>query len=565
MIPHCYNGYTLRDEELKDFDVGWEALGSGTSRKRRSTPDAQTEDEWFELMSNVSQGERDETTIRRKRALDPITSAGSGRNRRKKKRLLKSSSPKTYTIKDTAVLPNGKVLSCLERWRHQTMTELRGFPYWGTLALYSGSGYVANLGYDAENAYTVIADLHSNGWIDVQTRAVFVEFTVYNANTNLFGIISIFIEFPPSASAFTRVQYQAARFYLHLSSGEALAHILVMFFMAYFLYREAKLVRKQRWAYFKGFWNWIEAILVVCEFLTIILFLARLYEVDRNLLQFRENPNDYVGFQHAGNADGLMMSVLGALVFFYILRFLRLLRFNKNFLVLGRTISRISAPILSFCIPFTFAFIAFALFAFSVFGTELEDYASFMRTMVTQFSMALGDFDFEALVMVNPVLGPLYFFAFVGLNVMVLMNIFIAIINDSYAEVQEENQEVVNEYEIIDYVTGKLRDNLQAKFKNGSVVPIKKRKKKKKKKGKIPDSTRACSEDLDCCGARLDEMVDVIKENLDQEALVEERFWAVPEERRKDLFFRLLCIMESDKLEYYTDESESDCSEESDA
>ena len=117
------------------------------------------------------------------------------------------------------------------------MTELRGFPYWGTLALYSGSGYVANLGYDAENAYTVIADLHSNGWIDVQTRAVFVEFTVYNANTNLFGIISIFIEFPPSASAFTRVQYQAARFYLHLSSGEALAHILVMFFMAYFLYR----------------------------------------------------------------------------------------------------------------------------------------------------------------------------------------------------------------------------------------------------------------------------------------------------------------------------------------
>ena len=477
MIPHCYNGYTLPDEELKDFDVGWEALASGTSRKRRSTPDAQTEYEWFELMSNVSQGERDETTIRRKRALDPIMSAGSGRNRRKKKRLLKSSSPKTYTIKDTAVLPNGKVLSCLERWRHQTLTELRGFPYWGTLALYSGSGYVANLGYDAENAYTVIADLHSNGWIDVQTRAVFVEFTVYNANTNLFGIISIFIEFPPSASAFTRVQYQAARFYLHLSSGEALAHILVMFFMAYFLYREAKLVRKQRWAYFKGFWNWIEAILVVCEFLTIILFLARLYEVDRNLIQLRENPNDFVGFQYAASADAALCYVLGVLVFFYTLRFLRLLRFNKNFLVIGKTLRRISTPVLGFCLPFFFGFIAFGLFAFSVFGSELLDYSTFTMTMVTQFSMTLGDFDFEALVMADPILGPLYFFAFIGLNMFILMNMFLAIINDCYAEVQEEEEGAENEYEVLDYVM----KNVQKTFSKRTKVAPKRTKKKKAK------------------------------------------------------------------------------------
>ena len=541
MIPHCYNGYSVSDEEVEDYDVGWEPLDTSVSRKRRSAPGLETEIEWFELISNGNKREENQTIFRRKRALDPIMSASSGRNRRKKKRLLASSSPKTYVIKENAILPSGKILSCLERWRHQTMTELRGFPYWGTIAMYSGSGYVANLGYNSESAFTVIADLHSNGWIDIQTRSIFVEFTVYNANTNLFGIVSIFIEFPPSAAAFTRVQYQAAQFYLHLSGGQTLAHVLVIFFMMYFFYREARLVYKQRWAYFKGFWNWIETILVVCEFMTIILFLARLYEVDRNLLQLRENPNDYVGFQYAGNADAVLSYVLGALVFFYILRFLRLLRFNKNFLVIGKTISRISDPILSFCIPFLFGFIAFALFAFSVFGSELEDYASFMRTMVTQFSMTLGDFDFEALVMVNPLLGPLYFLAFVGLNVMVLMTIFIAIINDSFAEVQEETQEIENEYEIIDYVTGKLRDGFNAKFTRAKVAP---QKKKKKKKAKIPASTRKCSNQLDSCGERLDEIVGVVDKNLAQEALMEEQFWAVPIEKRKeDMFFRILCLM----------------------
>jgi hypothetical protein len=227
--------------------------------------------------------------------------------------------------------------------------------------------------------------------------------------------------------------------------------------MLYFLYREGKLVYKQRWAYFKGFWNWVETILVVCEFMTIVLFLARLYEVDRNLIQLRENPNDYVPFQYAAGADAALCYVLGILVFFYTIRFLRLLRFNKNFAVLGKTLARISGPISGFCVPFFFAFLAFGLFAFSVFGGELLDYSTFQMTMVTQFSMTLGDFDFEALMMTNPLLGPLYFFGFVGMNVFILMNVFLAIINDSYAEVQEEEADTKNEYEILEYIAAQVQ------------------------------------------------------------------------------------------------------------
>ena len=496
----------------------------------------------------------DRKKFRQKRAVDPIMSVNSGKNRRKKKRLLSSSSPKSYVINDNAVLPDGRILSCLERWHHQTMSELRGFPYWGTITMYSGSGYVANLGYDSVTAYTVVSDLHSNGWIDVQARAVFVEFTVYNANANLFGIISIFIEFPPSSSAITKVQFQAARFYMHLSAGQTLAHVLVIFFMLYFFYREAKLVYKQRWAYFKGFWNWVETILVFSEFMTIILFLVRLYEVDRNLLQLRENPNDYVGFQYAAGADASLSYVLGVLVFFYTLRFLRVLRFNKNFLVIGRTLSRISTPILSFCIPFFFGFIAFGLFAFTIFGSELEDYSTFMMTMVTQFSMTLGDFDFEALVMVNPLLAPLYFFTFVGLNVILLMNVFLAIINDSFAEIQEESIEVKNEYEILDYLTRKLLEGFNTKWQRGKVAPEKKyRKKRKKKKRKkrnmttfpLPTSTRACFQRLDSCGQRLRELVGFMEKNIEQETVVEERFNVVSQDKKQDIFFRVLCYMES--------------------
>ena len=445
----------MTNEDNGAYEVGWKPLHGSSSRKRRNTPGPESEEDWLKMVEEKEQAENAKGIYRRKRAIDPIQ---SGRNRRRKNRLLSSESPKTYVVQNNALLGDGQILSCLERWHHKSMLEIRGFPYWGQITMYGGGGYAANLGYDQMTAYTVVADLHSNNWITRQTRAVFVEFTVYNANTNLFGIISLFVEFPSSSGVVTKVQIQASRFYLHLNGGQTLAHILVIFFMLYFLYREGKLFYKQRWAYFKGFWNWIETILVVSELSLIILFLARLYEVDRNLLELRENPNDYVGFQYAGQADTAMTSIIGILVFFYILRFLRLLRFNKNFLILGTTLSRISKPIISFFIPFTFAFFAFGLFAFSVFGTELEDYSSFVRTMVTQFSMTLGDFDFEALVSVSPAFGTIYFFGFIALNVIVLMNVFVAIINDSYAEVQEETAEMENEFELVDYVVAKIAE-----------------------------------------------------------------------------------------------------------
>lgn len=40
----------------------------------------------------------------------------------------------------------------------------------------------------------VLQYLYDNRWIDVYTRAFFVEFTVYNANVNLFCIVTLMFE-----------------------------------------------------------------------------------------------------------------------------------------------------------------------------------------------------------------------------------------------------------------------------------------------------------------------------------------------------------------------------------
>jgi hypothetical protein len=42
----------------------------------------------------------------------------------------------------------------------------------------------------------IVTELMENLWISRGTRAVFLDFTVYNANLNLFCVVSLLFEFP---------------------------------------------------------------------------------------------------------------------------------------------------------------------------------------------------------------------------------------------------------------------------------------------------------------------------------------------------------------------------------
>ena len=46
--------------------------------------------------------------------------------------------------------------------------------------------------------------------MDVNTRAVFLEFTVYNANVNLFGSVIMLIEFMATGGAVTRAEVKVS-------------------------------------------------------------------------------------------------------------------------------------------------------------------------------------------------------------------------------------------------------------------------------------------------------------------------------------------------------------------
>lgn len=100
---------------------------------------------------------------------------------------------------------------------------------------------------------------------------------------------------------------------------------------------------------------------------------------------------------------------------------------------------------------FFIVFFAFAQLGYLLFGSQVQAFSSFGTAVFSLLRLILGDFDFEELEAANRVLGPIYFLSYVFFVFFVLMNMFLAIINDTYAEVKSEISQETNEFELVDY------------------------------------------------------------------------------------------------------------------
>ena len=148
--------------------------------------------------------------------------------------------------------------------------ELKGSFFWGYLHTYGGGGYVANLGNTETEAAELVTQLKESGWVDQYTRAILLEFNVWNANTNLFNLFSLSVEFPNFGSSFSWRTIRTVQLYRYNAAAGVLALFaeigLIIFVLVMGVF-EGKKIYKQRRKYFSSLWN-------VLQFALIMIFLA---------------------------------------------------------------------------------------------------------------------------------------------------------------------------------------------------------------------------------------------------------------------------------------------------
>ncbi|XP_026464296.1 polycystin-2-like [Ctenocephalides felis] len=254
-------------------------------------------------------------------------------------------------------------------WWYTTSSNLKGAVYWGHISggsLYTGGGYFVDLPQDQEEKYKeIILDLKENKWIGRGTRVVFIDFTTYNPNVNLFCIAKIVFEFPPTGGILPSAHFQSVRLIPYITKSDYVILFWQFVFVIFIIYYTAaeiyELALNGFREYFRELWNYMEWTIIMCV-------------------------KDIAGF---------------AVMFFIV-------------------------------------FFAFAQLGYLLFGTQAQGYRTFGAAVVTLLTTILGEFDYHEIEQANRVLGPIYFLSYIFFVFFVLLNMFLAIVTDTYSEVKRE-------------------------------------------------------------------------------------------------------------------------------
>ena len=281
-----------------------------------------------------------------------------------------------------------------------------------------------NLRETAEGTKDIIRELKEGLWIGRGTRYVTVDFTIYNANINLFCVIKLSFEFPPTGGIVPDPLFNTVKLIRYITAGDymlAAFEMVFAIFILYYLVEEIIEIRVLRFGYFQSFWNIIDLFVILVSISTLSFNIFLMYRVDTLLQGLLAEPEKFADFTYLANTSQAFQKLAAFTVFLGVIKIFKYISFNKTMSQLAGTLKRSAPDVGAFSIMFGIVFMAFAQFAFLMFGTKVKDFHTVTDASFTQFRLILGDFNFPAIEDANPFFGPMYFVLYIFFVFFILM------------------------------------------------------------------------------------------------------------------------------------------------
>ncbi|XP_061849432.1 polycystin-2 isoform X2 [Colius striatus] len=265
-------------------------------------------------------------------------------------------------------------------WTYTNEKDLNGSSHWGLIATYSGAGYYQDLSRTREVTAVQIASLKKNLWLDRGTRAAFIDFSVYNANINLFCVVRLLVEFPATGGLVTSWQFQPVRLIHYISTFDfflAACEMAFCLFVLYYMVEEILEIHIHRLHYFRSLWNCLDILIIVLSVVAIGISIYRTSTVDMLLKKLLEDQNSFPNFEPLAYWQMQFNNIAAATVFFVWIKLFKFVNFNRTMSQLSTTMSRCVKDVIGFAIMFFIIFLAYAQLAYLVFGTQIDDFSTF--------------------------------------------------------------------------------------------------------------------------------------------------------------------------------------------
>ena len=368
---------------------------------------------------------------------------------------------------NSAYSPPNEYQSMYEAFKFKDATTLQGSPMDGMFDSYDGAGYLFEMRGKLSFLQGNLSLLREMNWVDRQTRAVFVEFSVYNPNINLVMVSTILVEFLSSGSILTMAKFEPLNLFGESNgfSFKTLCEIVLAAFIIYYTIIEVReMINADLKEYLSEFWTYIEWSIITSAFISCIMILIRLKKAQEVLDFFKKTSGyGYIKLQKINDSNQTLTFSLGICTFLSTIKYLKMLRFNQNIAHLGMTLMYCFAELILCSMVFFVIWIAFVQLMFLIYGGDMMGYASLTKSMMSAFLTILGKFDAKQFLSLRySFMGPLVFASYNMVILCFVVNIFISIITDSFDKVRRHaKKHPEDDIDLFKFVAEKWRRNFK--------------------------------------------------------------------------------------------------------
>jgi len=268
----------------------------------------------------------------------------------------------------------------------------------------------------------------------------------------------------PTGGVFPHSEVIAYRLYRYVGDFQLFVlacEVFFFVFILYFTYREAKKLYKTRRMYFAEVWNLMDlTVLILCWIAVAYYFIClglRKWTIDL----YHKDPTKFISFQYVSTWQLMFESVLGVTVFVTCIKFIKMFRFNRRIFLLSCTLKQASGELLQYLLVFSINFLAFSQIYHFLLGSSHDSFSTLFSTMQKLLSVLLGKFSYQEMSIDSySVLGAMTFFLYITVTNFLFLNVLIAIIIESFKVVKQQNDKMQNEFEMLDFITKRLKDFL---------------------------------------------------------------------------------------------------------
>jgi polycystin 1L2 len=339
---------------------------------------------------------------------------------------------------NSSFMPQRNLQDSHKAFQYTKALSISSYPMSGVYTSYLGGGYVYKMSGNALELASNFTFLEQQNWIDRHTRAVFVEFNTYNPNIKMFSYNYLLFEILPTGSIVTSYRFAPMTLFDDRNSLFSFGTICALIYLALIFILTMKQIYRikvNKWSYFKQMWTYFDLTLIAFSFTAFAIWLYRIWEAQKIMTSLSSSDRKkFINLQMLAYWDDVLTSMLAFCACMGSLKFFKILQFNHTIRILISTMRIGAGGMISFGSMFLVCAFAWIQAAYIMFNDQILSLSTFVKSMETGFLLLLGKFELADLLKANPIFAIIFYVTYNTFMVLVLLNMFISIITDAFAE-----------------------------------------------------------------------------------------------------------------------------------